>query len=342
MDYIIFDLEWNQPYSNDISFMKRARMPLTGEIIQIGAIKLNENLEIVDSFTMYVKPKYLPHMHKHVKALTGITNQDLNRGVPFRAAYSHFQQWCGKDYMLLSWGADDILILRENLLLHKLKSIDYDSWADAQMLYSYQRYGTTQQYSVAHAMEDLHISSEELSAHNALHDAIFTAHICQKLDLPTALLHYDSIRKEAPNPFLYPPGLTFFMYDNFQEKKRIVYDRRVRLSFCPYCQSRLETTRPERIQGDKHLSIGVCPKHGAFAIHGPDDCARQTQGAACGGEAGERKDDFGRDGLLFNSLISFSNFCMVSLSLLIVSSLDLVFISFNLIIAFNFSISLTI
>ena len=102
MDYIIFDLEWNQPYSNDISFMKRARMPLTGEIIQIGAIKLNENLEIVDSFTMYVKPKYLPHMHKHVKALTGITNQDLNRGVPFRAAYSHFQQWCGKDYMLLS------------------------------------------------------------------------------------------------------------------------------------------------------------------------------------------------------------------------------------------------
>ena len=52
MDYIIFDLEWNQPYSNDISFMKRARMPLTGEIIQIGAIKLNENLEIVDSFTM--------------------------------------------------------------------------------------------------------------------------------------------------------------------------------------------------------------------------------------------------------------------------------------------------
>ena len=40
----------------------------------------------------------------------------------------------------------------------------------------------------------------------------------------------------------------------------------MRLSFCPYCQSRLETTRPERIQGDKHLSIGVCPKHGAFAI----------------------------------------------------------------------------
>lgn len=52
MDYIIFDLEWNQPYSNDISFMKRAGCNYVGEIIQIGAIKLNEGLEIVDSFTM--------------------------------------------------------------------------------------------------------------------------------------------------------------------------------------------------------------------------------------------------------------------------------------------------
>ena len=82
MDYIIFDLEWNQPYSNDISFMKRARMPLTGEIIQIGAIKLNENLEIVDSFTMYVKPKYLPHMHKHVKAHTAINDMARHNSTP--------------------------------------------------------------------------------------------------------------------------------------------------------------------------------------------------------------------------------------------------------------------
>ncbi|MCF0154633.1 MAG: exonuclease, partial [Veillonella sp.] len=70
MDYIIFDLEWNQPYSNDISFLKRAKMPLTGEIIQIGAVKLNSDLEIVDKFSMLVKPKYLKYMHKHVSELT--------------------------------------------------------------------------------------------------------------------------------------------------------------------------------------------------------------------------------------------------------------------------------
>jgi len=115
-------------------------------------------------------------------------------------------------------------------------------------------------------MEDLNISTEHLSAHNALHDAVFTAHICQKLDIPQGILHYDQIRKESSNPFLYPPILTFFMYENFPEKKRIVHDRRVRLSFCPYCQTRLEMTRPERLQGDKHLAIGFCPKHGDFTV----------------------------------------------------------------------------
>ena len=266
MNYIVFDLEWNQPYSNDISFMKRTKMPLTGEIIQIGAVKLNERMDIVDHFTMFIKPQYLPRMHKHVRELTGITSRELDHGVPFKTAMQHFQNWCGDEYMLLSWGSDDILILRENLMLHRMKALSYDQWVDAQMIYAYQRYGTSQQYSVAHAMEDLNISTEHLSAHNALHDAVFTAHICQKLDIPQGILHYDQIRKESSNPFLYPPILTFFMYENFPEKKRIVHDRRVRLSFCPYCQTRLEMTRPERLQGDKHLAIGVCPKHGDFAV----------------------------------------------------------------------------
>lgn len=35
MNYIIFDLEWNQPYSNDISFMKRTGMPITGRLSKL-------------------------------------------------------------------------------------------------------------------------------------------------------------------------------------------------------------------------------------------------------------------------------------------------------------------
>ena len=116
-----------------------------------------------------------------------------------------------------------------------------DQWVDAQMIYAYQRYGTNQQYSVAHAMEDLNISTEHLSAHNALHDAVFTARICQKLDIPQGILHYDQIRKESSNPFLYPPILTFFygMKTSLRRSVSFTIDVYV-LSFCPYCQTRLE------------------------------------------------------------------------------------------------------
>ena len=81
-------------------------------------------------------------------------------------------------------------------------------------------------------------------------------------------MHYDLIRKESsPNPFLYPPILTFLCMKISLRKKRIVHDRRVRMSFCPYCQTRLETTRPERLQGGiSILAIGVVRKHGDFAV----------------------------------------------------------------------------
>ena len=57
------------------------------------------------------------------------------------------------------------------------------------------------------------------------------------------------------------------MYENFPEKKRIVHDRRVTFYLSArIVQTRLEMSRPERLQGDKHLAIGVCPKHGDFAV----------------------------------------------------------------------------
>lgn len=45
---IVLDLEWNQPFS--MRSMITTPVRLHGEIIQIGAVKLNEQLEIVDTF----------------------------------------------------------------------------------------------------------------------------------------------------------------------------------------------------------------------------------------------------------------------------------------------------
>ena len=75
MNYIVLDLEWNQPSSPRV--MVKSPVSLKGEIIQIGAVKLDENLEIIDTFKIMVKPKYYRTMHKKVSRLTSITDDDL-------------------------------------------------------------------------------------------------------------------------------------------------------------------------------------------------------------------------------------------------------------------------
>ena len=52
MNYIVFDLEWNQcPYGKE-----RENDKLPFEIIEIGAVKLNEQFEIIDNFQCLVQP----------------------------------------------------------------------------------------------------------------------------------------------------------------------------------------------------------------------------------------------------------------------------------------------
>ena len=49
MNYIIFDLEWNQP-PDPVSMIQQP-VYLTGEIVQIGAVKLDEKMQPCGSFS---------------------------------------------------------------------------------------------------------------------------------------------------------------------------------------------------------------------------------------------------------------------------------------------------
>ena len=52
-EYIVFDLEWNQsPYGKDTSV---GAMPF--EVIEIGAVKLNEQMEKVSDFRCLIRPQ---------------------------------------------------------------------------------------------------------------------------------------------------------------------------------------------------------------------------------------------------------------------------------------------
>ena len=60
MDYIVFDLEWNQ--SNTGKEEDAEKLPF--EIIEIGAVKLNSERKEVSRYHQLIKPKVYHEMHQ--------------------------------------------------------------------------------------------------------------------------------------------------------------------------------------------------------------------------------------------------------------------------------------
>ena len=86
---IVLDLEWNQPL--DAGGAIREPFFFDSEIIEIGALKLNEQFEIVDEFKTFIKPVFYPVMNGDVVRLTKIRPQELEKAPDFPAAYAAFR-----------------------------------------------------------------------------------------------------------------------------------------------------------------------------------------------------------------------------------------------------------
>ena len=111
MNYIVMDLEWNQGFRARDS--EREAIPF--EIIEIGAVKLDENLNQVDTFSLFIKAQLGKKLHTRVKELTNISNDDISTGTPFSQAMSEFRKWsAGENNVILTWGDTDVRVLVEN------------------------------------------------------------------------------------------------------------------------------------------------------------------------------------------------------------------------------------
>ena len=59
MSLIVFDLEWNIGYQPRLFDYHGAEQTLRGEIIQIGAVKVDETGRVLDTFSLNLKPRLL-------------------------------------------------------------------------------------------------------------------------------------------------------------------------------------------------------------------------------------------------------------------------------------------
>lgn len=179
MDYIIVDFEWNQPQS-EVTTVKHP-IRFDSEIIEIGAVKLSENLEKVGEFQTFVKPKFYPVMNGGVMRVTRINSHILSNAQSFPEAFHAFTAWCGNDSCLCTWGRNDIPVLYDNLIMHGITLVNPILWCDLQHIFGNEIMRDGRQWSLTTAVECLNLPKER--AHDALNDAINTYSICTRVDL---------------------------------------------------------------------------------------------------------------------------------------------------------------
>lgn len=172
MEYIILDLEFNGTYS-------KHRHKFVNEIIEFGAVKCDEQLNIIETFSELVKPQISKKLNSHVSALTHITIDELKKSNnSFSHVMSKFRKFLG-DGVLMTWSNSDVLVLIENYKYFygndKLPFMQY--YVNAQK-YCERAIGyndKARQLGLSTCAEMLGITFEDDSLHRAYNDAELTA-----------------------------------------------------------------------------------------------------------------------------------------------------------------------
>ena len=269
MNYIVLDMEWNQPWPGSPSAKKVLPVQIRGEIIQIGAVRVTEEQLVDDEFQVLIKSKYYRHLNRRVSKLTGIKEQQLREeGVPFPEAIDRFREWCGEDIIFLIWGFDDIGILRENLRLFGLDESWTERWFNAQMIFNAQTDGSSAQKALKTAMEIFEIEPSR-PAHDALGDAYHTALICAMLNLKRGIEEYGQALRNHDNGFHgaeLPGCIARKVFYDYPDKNAAIQAMTGEENKCPHCGRGMTGTRWFAQPGRRYMDLATCPEHGKFLI----------------------------------------------------------------------------
>ena len=269
MNYIVLDMEWNQPWPGSPSAKKVLPVAIRGEIIQIGAVRVTEDQVVSDEFQVMIRPKYYRHLNRRVSKLTGIKESRLREeGIPMTEAMERFRTWCGNDVVFLTWGFDDIGILRENLRLYGLSEAWTEKWFNAQMIFNAQTDGSTAQKALKTAMEIFGIEATR-PAHDALGDAYHTALICARLDLKKGMQEYQQALKSHENGFHgaeLPGCLDRKVFYDYADKRAALGAMTGEENRCPVCGQKMLGSRWFAQPGHRYMDLATCPEHGKFLI----------------------------------------------------------------------------
>ena len=176
--YVVVDLEMCKvPYEN-----RKGKYHWGNETIQIGAVLLDEQYQIIDEFNTYVTPEF-GRLDWYISDLTGIKQQDLKNAPVMKDALMSFVSWIPEQARVVSWSDNDLKqIIHEadskNIVIDRLNVI-FEEWIDCQKIFS-EKIKDAKNYSLFEALVATDIMQEG-QEHNGLVDATNTAKLFAKL-----------------------------------------------------------------------------------------------------------------------------------------------------------------
>ena len=179
MYYILMDLEWNDAYCKKLN-------GFVNEIVEIGAVKLDENFNEIDRFSQIVRSAITNRLSGRFKELTGITNEQMQDGICFAEALDKYKKWAGNDTVTLTWSNSDLHTLYHNCVnfIGDPNAAEIGKYVDLQKYFQYELslIGKNQknQISLANAAILFNINFEDESLHRALEDSYIAAAILRK------------------------------------------------------------------------------------------------------------------------------------------------------------------
>ena len=265
MEYIVLDLEWNQSPRGKAG--ERRGMPF--EIIEIGAVKLDESMTVLSQFDEVIKPAVYRQLHHKTKEILHLEMEELAKARSFKAVAEDFFRWCGDDYMMCTWGSMDLTELQRNLNFFRVKNSMKKPllYYDVQKLFSILYEDGKSRRSLRDAVEYLEIE-EDIPFHRAIDDTLYTVKILQKMD-------WETVKQYVSVDYFRPPEkkeeelrLIFASYAKdvsriFAGKEELLSDREILSSRCYVCgRSLRKKIRWFSGNGKNYLCLALCPEHG--------------------------------------------------------------------------------
>lgn len=242
MNYILLDLEWNDAYCKKLN-------GFVNEIIEIGAIKLNENFNEIDRFSQIICSAITKRLSTRFKELTGMTNEEMQEGIPFIEALENYKKWAGEDTITLTWSNSDLHTLYHNCVnfIGDYTAAEIGRYVDLQQYFQYELslIGENQknQISLANAAVLFNIDFENETLHRALDDSYIAAAILRKCYIKEHFEKFiiDTSSNDFYKRMMYKPHYIQDMTDPSIKKEQLYIN-------CPKCNNKARQNTAWRLK----------------------------------------------------------------------------------------------